>query len=252
MSSYMSVQGIVLKRTDFGEYDRILTLLTFQLGIVNAIAKGVKKLGSKLAPAVELYAISDLLLARGKSLFIVTQGKRLNNLELMYSNVFAQAAAAVASEVVLGYIEHNVVAERAYKELEHLIRSFERKEVDVLWELALFLARFTLINGIGLRPDVCTQCGKSITYDEQSFYLPECGYFVCSRCSSHASNKISVSKDIVDCIASIYNLAEGGHFSFLCERKSLLALYPILIMHIEHHVGGRLHSIRPFKQLFGI
>lgn len=53
-------QAIVLSRTDYGEADRILTLLTPNHGKVRAIAKAVRKSTSKLAGGIELFSVSDI------------------------------------------------------------------------------------------------------------------------------------------------------------------------------------------------
>lgn len=60
-------ETIILRRTDYGEADRILTLLTPTEGKVQAIAKGVRKSRSKLAGGVELFSISDISFILGKS-----------------------------------------------------------------------------------------------------------------------------------------------------------------------------------------
>lgn len=60
-------QGIVLSRTDFGEADRILTILTPDHGRIRAIAKGVRKIKSKLAGGIELFSISQITFIQGKS-----------------------------------------------------------------------------------------------------------------------------------------------------------------------------------------
>lgn len=60
-------KGIVLARTDFGEADRILTILTNDQGKIRAIAKGVRKIKSKLAGGIELFSISQISYIRGKS-----------------------------------------------------------------------------------------------------------------------------------------------------------------------------------------
>ena len=60
-------RGIVLSRTDFGEADRILTILTTDHGRIRAIAKGVRKIKSKLAGGIELFSISELTYIEGKS-----------------------------------------------------------------------------------------------------------------------------------------------------------------------------------------
>ncbi len=58
--------GIVLNRTDFGEADRILTILTPTDGKLRLMAKGVRRIKSKLAGGIELFSVSELSFMSGK------------------------------------------------------------------------------------------------------------------------------------------------------------------------------------------
>jgi DNA repair protein RecO len=62
----LQTRGIILSRTDFGEADRILTVLTPQQGKLRLMAKGVRKIKSKLAGGIELFSVSDITYIRGK------------------------------------------------------------------------------------------------------------------------------------------------------------------------------------------
>ena len=59
------VRAIVLRRTDYGEADRVVQLLTTK-GRRSVIAKGVRREKSKLAGGIELFAISDVVIRQGK------------------------------------------------------------------------------------------------------------------------------------------------------------------------------------------
>lgn len=59
-------QAIVLGRTNFSEADRILTVLTPDHGKIRLMAKGVRKIKSKLAGGIELFGISDITFIKGK------------------------------------------------------------------------------------------------------------------------------------------------------------------------------------------
>lgn len=82
-------KGIVLRRTDFGEADRIITFLTPNHGKVGVIAKGVRKSKSKLAGGIELFSVSDIsyISGRGKVATLISSrllkhyGKIVKNLE---------------------------------------------------------------------------------------------------------------------------------------------------------------------------
>src|SRR5256885_16925450 len=71
-------RAVVLRKLDYGEADRIFTLLTRDHGKVGAIAKGVRRQESKLGPSLELYGHIDVLLAKGRGeLDVVAPGQRV-------------------------------------------------------------------------------------------------------------------------------------------------------------------------------
>ena len=59
------VKAVVLRRTNFGEADRILDLLTPD-GRLSVMARGVRKEKSKLAGGIELFAECDVVVGQGK------------------------------------------------------------------------------------------------------------------------------------------------------------------------------------------
>lgn len=58
--------AIVLSRTDFGEADRIVTILTPDQGKLRLMAKGVRKPKSKLAGGIELFSVSEITYIKGR------------------------------------------------------------------------------------------------------------------------------------------------------------------------------------------
>ena len=69
-------QAIVLRRTNYGEADRILTLLT-PLGQRSVMARGVRREKSKLAGGIELFGVSDVVLHQGKGKLATLTSTRL-------------------------------------------------------------------------------------------------------------------------------------------------------------------------------
>ncbi|HSW99017.1 MAG TPA: DNA repair protein RecO [Candidatus Saccharimonadales bacterium] len=59
--------AIILARTDYGEADRILTLLTPELGKLRVLAKGVRRVKSKLAGGIELFSVSTITFIQGRA-----------------------------------------------------------------------------------------------------------------------------------------------------------------------------------------
>lgn len=64
--NYIRTFGYVLRRTNYGEADRILNVIT-PLGKISAIAKGVRKEKSKLAGGIEMFSLIDFSIHKGRS-----------------------------------------------------------------------------------------------------------------------------------------------------------------------------------------
>lgn len=74
-NSDIRTEGYVARRTNYGEADRILNLITPK-GKISAIAKGVRKEKSKLAGSIEMFTLTDYVIHNGRSeLKIITSAK---------------------------------------------------------------------------------------------------------------------------------------------------------------------------------
>ena len=71
-----SVTAIVLHRTESGENDRRLTLLTLEQGKIDVIARGARKGGSRLAGISEPLVFAKMQLAVGRHRRFVTQAMK--------------------------------------------------------------------------------------------------------------------------------------------------------------------------------
>jgi DNA repair protein RecO (recombination protein O) len=72
-----SAEAAILRRTNYGEADRVISFLTLERGKVSAIAKGVRKPKSKLAGGLELFAICDVTFMEGRGDLLVVTSARM-------------------------------------------------------------------------------------------------------------------------------------------------------------------------------
>ena len=76
-------RAIVLRRTNYGEADRILKLLTPE-GQISVMARGVRREKSKLSGGIELFGVSDVTIYSGRGELAILTGARL---EQFYSHI---------------------------------------------------------------------------------------------------------------------------------------------------------------------
>jgi DNA repair protein RecO (recombination protein O) len=188
----LRVEGIVLGYSDMGEADRLLTLYTRQLGKVKAIAKGVRKPHSRKAGHLEPFTQSNLLLARGRDLFILTQAETVDAYLPLREDL-----------IILGYASYVVelLDRTSYEEGEN--RSLYRLLADTLARLSqgeppnqvVRYYEFRLLDLVGFRPQLenCTRCKNEIKPEDQ-FFSPAQGGVLCPRCGSTEPDVRPVSR----------------------------------------------------------
>lgn len=74
-----TVQGVVIKRRNIGEADRILTVFTKERGKIRVLAKGIRRVPSRRASHLEIFSHVKLTVHAGKKWDIVTEAVRLEH-----------------------------------------------------------------------------------------------------------------------------------------------------------------------------
>jgi DNA repair protein RecO (recombination protein O) len=191
-----STEAIVLRRTDYGEADRILTLFTPQRGKVRAIAKGVRRTTSRLAGHLELFARAQLLLATGRELDIVTQAEARERLDHLRDDLWHATGAWYAAELVDRFLQDADPHPRVYHlftgTLARLDQGAANPEESRGW-LALRHFELHLLGELGYRPALhqCAGCDTPLTPIENG-YNAELGGALCPQCSRYAQRRLSL------------------------------------------------------------
>jgi DNA repair protein RecO len=135
--------AIVLTRTDFGEADRILTLLTPDHGKLRLMAKGVRRIKSKLAGGIELFSVSDVTFLRGRREIGTLISARLRR---HYGHIVADIRRVQLGYDLIKLLNKNTEDETGaeyFTLLEHALQALDDVTVDVdvirLWFAAQLL-----------------------------------------------------------------------------------------------------------------
>ena len=64
-------KGIVIDAQDYKEYDKILTILTYDRGVIKAVIKGVKKSTAKQRFAGQVFCFLDIILSKKGSYYTI-------------------------------------------------------------------------------------------------------------------------------------------------------------------------------------
>lgn len=170
--------ALLLRAVDYGENDKMATLLTADRGKIGAGVKGVKKAGAKLKFAAQPFCFAEYVLAERGGRYTVTGCSLHDGFYPLREDIRAFYAASIVTAACDGLIyegipsgEMLVAAVSALKELCGENPSFA---------LIKFLLRALSLAGYPVEAGNCPVCGKPLSgrmaFDMQrgSFCCPDC------------------------------------------------------------------------------
>lgn len=145
----VKTEGVVLKRSNFGEAGRLLTVITPYKGKVKVLAKGVRKITSRRSGNVEILNRVKLYLFIGKEFYTLTEAESIETYQNIKSDLIVSAYASHLIELIDRLIPQEQSNPMAYQLLvatlellnhsprQIFIRAFEVKLLTTLgfWDI---------------------------------------------------------------------------------------------------------------------
>jgi DNA repair protein RecO (recombination protein O) len=186
------VNAVVLRHSDFGEADRMLTLYTLQLGKARAIAKGARKMASRKAGHIEPFTHVKLQLAKGHDMLIVTQAETINAYLPLRDDLILTSQASYLVELLdrFTYVDETENSSIFRLLTDSLSRLASNHDA---W-LTIRYYEIRLLDHLGFRPQLfeCANCGREIKPEDQ-FFSFSAGGVICPRCGQGLPNLKPIS-----------------------------------------------------------
>jgi DNA repair protein RecO (recombination protein O) len=175
------VEAVVLRHSDYGEADRILTLYTRERGKLRAIAKGARKIASRKAGHLEPFTRVALQLAKGRDLLIVTQAETVDVYQSLRDDLVRTGYAAYVIELLDRFVPDEEAATPSLYRL--LTETLSRLAAQGDGWLAVRYYEMRLLDFLGFRPKLfeCANCDEEIQAEAQ-YFSAMMGGAICPRC----------------------------------------------------------------------
>lgn len=184
--------AIILKRRDFGEADRLLTVITPQHGKLDVIAKGARKPGSSKTGHVELFTCADMLISRGREIDVLTQVEMIEPYLEIREELQRGAYANYSVELLDRF---TATGEENLSKLFLLLNeTLHRLCLDDDPRLAVRYYEIRMLDLVGFRPEL-KECviSREIVIAEDQFFSYAQGGVVIPKYAHHAEGLVPVS-----------------------------------------------------------
>jgi len=239
MSRSYRDEGIVLRGHKLGETDRIVTLFLRGRGKVRAVAKGVRRPGSRIGGRLEPYGVVELELHEGRNLDVVRQVETLETHAALRSDDRMSAAAAVMVEFVDAFASEGQRDPGLYLQLRAGLAALAVGPTEPSVFVDAFLLRAASAAGFPVLLQTCARCRAPGPHHALSVVG---GGTLCETCAGEGTRRVD---DMV--LAALRLLAEDGAWQSLPAlareaptARATAGAYTRAF--VEHHLDRRLRS----------
>lgn len=244
MRKFIKTQAVVIKSEDFGEADRLITLLSGYYGLIKAIVKGARKVKSRLAPGAQFLSVGQYDLYQGKTFFTVTQCEEKRVFKSIYADVdkfiyasaIAELVACIASEGEPNYPIYNLTI-KVLREIDDCVKNCENY-------LIYFMLKALEIAGFKPETNVCVECGVSVKAPR--YFSISGGGIICSDCMHTKSQtySYSITPDVAAVLRYMLSTDIKGLKSLVLNKDVIYKTRKLLEEFVNYHFEKEIKSLQ--------
>ncbi len=229
----IKTKGIVLSEANYSETDKILTILTYDLGKVSCIAKGARRNQSRFLASSQLFAFSDLILFKGNGdLYHINSAELIDS---FYSLRYNLDKLDIAMECVKFVKDNTYENQNTFNILKLIINTLyiiSASEKNLIQIKNVFYIKFLCMLGYAPQVKHCGACGS---HEGLAAFSVKNKAVLCNECRRKEDFDISVGARLA--LEYIIHSKLKDIFSFEVNEDVLKELDLIRKIYVETTLG---------------
>jgi len=232
--------GIVLRRRDMGEADRLLTVFTRERGKITLLAKGVRRAASRKAGHLEPFTYTDLLVAKGANLDLVTQAETIAAHRHVREDLWLSSLAYTVVELADAFTQDEDPNALLF---DLLLETLARLDEGQPASLAVRYYELHMLSLAGYQPQLfrCVQCDQ-LLQPAVNFLSLERGGCLCPQHGANVAGTVALPLDVLKVLRYLQT-RNWEQIAVLQLRPEVLAqVESILARYIVYHLERSLRA----------
>lgn len=245
---FYTTKALILRESQYKDNDKILSVLTEDLGLLTVKARGVKRKNSTLRSGCQLLCYSELTLFEKNGFYTINEAEPIQMFMRLRTDIELLSLGAYFAQLLENVsAQDQVNPEILSLGLNSLYALDKLKKPQILVKAA-FELRLLSLSGYLPNLDGCASCGEE---DARVFYLQE-GILLCDSCRrvSGTGESVRITDGVLAAMNHIMSCPKQKLFSFTLPEESLRELGDVCEKFLLSQLDGRFSSLEFYKRLF--
>lgn len=190
MATYKT-SGIIISRKDFSEADRIVTVFTRDHGKIKLLAKGIRKVRSRIGGRLEPFILAHLMVATGRSFDLVIGCEIIESFPKIRRSLQKTSHAYLLAETIDKLTVEHESTPKIFNLFHQCLQYIEKHGAN---DLLVIYFDFHLAQLIGFMPEIglCVHCHQLVKSGQNYFSILS-GGLICQKCQPTNQSVIAIS-----------------------------------------------------------
>lgn len=239
--------GLIIKQSDYGEGNRMLTIFTEEFGIIKASAYNVKKAKGRQSAASQFLSWAEFILFFGKG--DVANVNSVTSIESFFpiqEDLEKLAFASYLAEITYCAEEENTQNLPLLRLLLNTLYACAYKDIPIKKLKAVYELRLASIMGYMPAISACAACGSKT---RPRYFSLECGGGICEDCHALKRDDALMSDEVYSAIGYILYADEKKIFSFDVSNDALDEVGKISEKYLLYRMEREFQSLEYLKKI---
>jgi DNA repair protein RecO (recombination protein O) len=214
----------VIKEVVYKDNDKIITILTDNLGKISCMAKGAKKTSSPILANAQYLVYSEFVLTKGKSYYYVNSASVIDTFYKLRVDFNKLDQAFELTRILNSTTDENQDTSKILRLFLNTLYVIEHDKKPKELIEAIFKIKLLTLLGFSSAIEKCLKCNKKINYLEDGYIFFDyvSNVFLCKNCAIEDKKRyIKISKNTISAINYTILADIKKVFSFELKESTL-------------------------------
>ena len=217
----IKTKGIVILESNMNDYDKMVTVLTPDVGKIGCAARGSRRPKSALMAGTQFLSFSNFIIYSSPSSYSINSCDTIEVFYNIRNDLSKLNYASFISRIVYDVTDENQYTYNILQLLLNTLYMISETDKNLDFILSVFELRLMLYLGFAPQLGKCTNCANS---ENIAYFSIHNNGFECSSCGKLDKSSIQINNDTFSALKYIFSAPAKKLFSFTVSAESLKQL----------------------------